>query len=81
MQLNAMRRLTVGRVADVASTASNASSLRLIGQWLHDLGFTVGEQVIVECRDGNLVIRRAETAATAWTHNLREREAWPGGHE
>lgn len=31
--------------------------IRLDGEWLKDLGFTVGERVIIERRNGELVLR------------------------
>ncbi|HUJ08550.1 MAG TPA: SymE family type I addiction module toxin [Verrucomicrobiae bacterium] len=63
MPLTAKRYITVGRLAD-GQHRRDASSLRLMGRWLYALGFSPGDTVLVECRDGCLIIRRtvAQTA-------------------
>lgn len=37
------------------------SQLRMQGKWLEDCGFMQGDRIEVECREGMLVIRKAET--------------------
>ena len=34
-------------------------SIVLKGQWLSELGFDIGEQIVVKCEDGRLIITKA----------------------
>ena len=54
------------RISSIWNYGSNPSQqLRLQGRWLEELGFQIGEAVLVKCEDGKLIITpdtmRAET--------------------
>jgi toxic protein SymE len=36
------------------------AAIHLQGKWLEDLGFEIGDIINVECRDGKLVITKAD---------------------
>ena len=59
------RRLTVSRTRDYAT--ESAPALRIQGKWLRELGFAIGDPVIVKCEDERLIItldrERAELLA------------------
>ena len=54
------------KISSIWNCGSNPSPmLRLQGKWLEELGFQIGEPVLVKCEDGKLIITpdtmRAET--------------------
>ena len=54
------------KISGIWNYGSNpAPQLRLQGKWLEELGFQIGEPVLVKCEDGKLIITpdtmRAET--------------------
>jgi len=54
------------KISSIWNYGSNPSpQLRLQGRWLEELGFQIGEAVLVKCEDGKLIITpdtmRAET--------------------
>ena len=54
------------KISSIWNYGSNpAPQLRLQGKWLEELGFQIGESVLVKCEDGKLIITpdtmRAET--------------------
>lgn len=54
------------KISSIWNYGSNpAPQLRLQGKWLEELGFQIGEPVLVKCEDGKLIITpdtmRAET--------------------
>jgi len=38
----------------------NTPTIVLKGKWLQELGFTMGENIVVKCEDGKLTIVKAE---------------------
>ena len=52
------RELTVTEAA--GSRKAGTPGIRIQGQWLRELGFEVGDPVLVQCEDGRLVIQKDE---------------------
>ena len=50
------RELTVTEAA--GSRKAGTPGIRIQGQWLRELGFQVGDPVLVQCEDGRLVIQK-----------------------
>ena len=42
------------------TTSIEVPALSLKGKWLEDLGFEIGTKVIVECQNGQLVIKKLD---------------------
>ncbi len=48
------RELTVSSVSGYGSRI--APMLRIQGQWLEELGFKIGDPILVKCEDGRLIV-------------------------
>jgi len=57
MEENNIRKLKVYRSTN-SNSGSNTPSIRLDGKWLQDYGFNTGDFISVECKDGELIIRK-----------------------
>lgn len=53
------RELTVSEATNYGR--KTAPMLRIQGLWFQELGFNIGDPVLVKCEDGNLVIMRDAT--------------------
>ena len=57
MEENNIRKLKVYRFIS-SNSGSNTPSIRLDGKWLQEYGFNTGDFISVECKDGELIIRK-----------------------
>ena len=57
MEENNIRKLKVYRSTS-NNSSSNTPSIRLDGKWLQEYGFNTGDFISVECKDGELIIRK-----------------------
>ena len=57
MEENNIRKLKVYRSTS-SNSGSNTPSIRLDGKWLQEYGFNTGDFISVECKDGELIIRK-----------------------
>ncbi len=56
--MDKIRKLTV--CSRYTLNDSKVPSLSLVGKWLKEAGFDIGCKVEVECKEGELIIRRSE---------------------
>jgi len=54
---NNIRKLKVYRSTN-SNSSRNTPSIRLDGKWLQGCGFSTGDYISVECKDGELIIRK-----------------------
>ncbi len=57
-QIKPTRELTVSSISGYGS--SEVPAIRINGKWLEDYGFHQGDKVTVECKEGELVIKKLE---------------------
>ena len=57
MEENNIRKLKVYRSTN-NNSSNNTPSIRLDGKWLQKYGFSTGDFISVECKGGELIIRK-----------------------
>jgi len=63
LQIRGQERLSCSRWAGMAGTKlRSAPTIRLIGLWLEEAGFRIGERVEIEVSHGRLVLKPLEKA-------------------
>ncbi len=65
MEQRNIRNLTTSRNLTVSSGGDSKYNpvpfIRLQGKWLVELGFDIGDKIVVECQDERLVITKAKS--------------------